>query len=128
MGPGHGRRQAARTVERNFCTSAFSRLLSPESDWAEESTCDEAEPVSLDPRCTSVIFDATKVVPCEACCTLREISWVAAPCSSTADAIVDEISEIRRMVLVISRIARTELWVAVCIAEICCPISPVALA
>jgi hypothetical protein len=37
---------------------------------------------------------------------------------------VDEISEMRLMVLVISRIARTELSVALCIAEICCPISP----
>ena len=27
-------------------------------------------------------------MPCAACCTLREISCVAAPCSSTADATV----------------------------------------
>ena len=32
-------------------------------------------------------------MPCAACCTLREISWVAAPCSSTAAAMVEAISE-----------------------------------
>ena len=34
----------------------------------------------------------TICVPCAACCTLREISCVAAPCSSTAAAIAEEIS------------------------------------
>ena len=44
------RRQAARTESRNFPTSSLSRLLSPDSDWAAERTCEEAEPVSLAPR------------------------------------------------------------------------------
>ena len=42
------------------------------------------EPVSLAPRCTSVMLEETCWVPWAACCTLREISCVAAPCSSTA--------------------------------------------
>ena len=37
-------------------------------------------------------------MPWAACCTLREISWVAAPCSSTAAAMVDEISDSFSMV------------------------------
>ena len=35
---------------------------------------------------------AISAVPCAACCTLRAISWVAAPCSSTAAAMVVAIS------------------------------------
>src|SRR5450755_4027512 len=92
------RRQAARTDVRNLLTSARRRPLSPDSDFAAESTCEEAEPVSVTPRCTSVMFDETCCVPCAACCTLREISCVAAPCSSTAAAMVDEISDSRSMV------------------------------
>src|SRR5664279_3635769 len=68
-------RQAARTECKNFPTSSLSRLLSPDSDCAAESTCDEAEPVSLAPRCTSVMLEETCWVPCAACWTLREISW-----------------------------------------------------
>ena len=47
--------QAARTVFRNLPTSSLSRLLSPDSNCAAESTCEEADPVSLAPRCTSVM-------------------------------------------------------------------------
>jgi hypothetical protein len=47
-------------------------------------------------------------VPCAACCTLREISCVAAPCSSTAAAMVDEISDSFSMVPLISLIAPTD--------------------
>jgi hypothetical protein len=43
---------------------------------------------------------------------LRAISCVAAPCSSTAAAIADEISERRSMVEEISLMAPTESWVA----------------
>jgi hypothetical protein len=42
--------QAARTEFRNLPTSSLRRLLSPDSDCAAESTCEEAEPVSLAPR------------------------------------------------------------------------------
>ncbi|MEI9922827.1 MAG: hypothetical protein WDN50_03970 [Bradyrhizobium sp.] len=93
---------AARTVSINFPTSRFSRSLSFESDFAAESTCDDAAPVSDIPRWTSEMLAAPSEVPSAARCTLREISWVAAPCSSTADAIVAEISEIRPMVELIS--------------------------
>src|SRR3954471_13028343 len=46
--------QAALTVSRNLPTSSLRRLLSRDSDGAAERTCDEAEPVSPAPRCTSV--------------------------------------------------------------------------
>ena len=77
----------------NFATSRFSRLLSFESDRAAESTSDDAPPVSDAPRWTSAMLAATCEVPSAARWTLREISWVAAPCSSTAEAIADEISK-----------------------------------
>src|SRR4030081_1920872 len=113
------RYHAALTELRNFPTSSLRRLLSPDSDCAAERTCDEAEPVSLGPRCTSVMLDETCWVPWAACCTLREISWVAAPCSSTAAAIVDEISDNFSMVPLISLMAFSETWVAAWIPLIC---------
>ena len=58
--------------------------------------------------CTSVMLDETCCVPVAACWMLREISCVAAPCSSTAAAMVEEISDIRPMVPPISLIAVTE--------------------
>src|SRR5207253_2458270 len=121
-------RQAARTDSRNLATSILRRLLSPDSNCAAERTCDEAVSVSVAPRCTSVMLAETICVPCAACCTLREISCVAAPCSSTAAAIAEEISESFPMVPEISWMAPTESWVAAWIPVICCPISPVALA
>src|SRR6266511_126676 len=112
-------RQAARTESRNLATSSLRRLLSPESDCAAERTCDEAVSVSVAPRCTSVMLAETICVPCAACCTLREISYVAAPCSSTAAAIAEEISESFPMVPEISWMAPTESWVAAWIPVIC---------
>src|SRR5580658_5508546 len=104
---------AARTEFRNLLTSTLRRLLSPDSCRAAESTTDEAEPVSLAPRWTSVMLDETCWAACATCCTLRDISLVAEPCSSTADAIDDAISDIRSMVQPISLIAATESCVAV---------------
>ena len=52
-------------------------------------------------------------MPSAACWTLREISCVAAPCSSTADAMVEEISDNFSIVPLISLIAATESRVAV---------------
>ena len=101
--------QAARTEFKNLPTSSLRRLESVDSDCAEESTCEDAEPVSLAPRCTSVMLEDTCWVPCAACCTLREISCVAAPCSSTAAAMVEEISDSFSIVALISLIALTEL-------------------
>src|SRR5665213_1284389 len=120
--------QAARTESRNLLTSSLSRLESRDIDCAADSTCEEADPVSLAPRCTSEMFEETCMVPCAACCTLREISWVAAPCSSTAAAMVDEISAIRPLVRPISLIAAPEPCVAAWMPVICWPISPVAFA
>src|SRR3954470_10434932 len=111
--------QAARTVSRNLPTSSLRRLLSFDSICAADSTCEEDEPVSLAPRCTSTMLEETSWVPWAACCTLREISCVAAPCSSTAAAMAEEISDSFSMVPLISRIALTESWVADWIPEIC---------
>src|SRR6185369_15349145 len=116
-----GRDQAARTELRNLPTSSLRRFESVESDCAADSTCDDAEPVSLAPRCTSVMLEETSWVPCAACCTLREISWVAAPCSSTAAAIVEEISDSFSIVPEISLMALTESWVAAWMPLICVP-------
>ncbi len=76
----------------------------------------EAAPVSLLPRSTSAIFAATRALSSAACWTLRAISWVAAPCSSTAAAMVEEISDIRSMVELISLMVDTESVVAACSA------------
>src|SRR3984893_5256776 len=119
---------AARTEFMNFATSCFSRLLSVDSDCAADSTCEEAPPASDAPRWTSAILASTCEVPSAARCTFREISWVAAPCSSTADAIVAEISDIRAMVAPISLIAVTESLVADWMSAICWLISSVAFA
>src|SRR5450631_3070752 len=93
---------AARTVARNLATSLFRRLFSLESSCADDSTWEDAEPVSAAPRLTSAMEVATWVDPIAACCTLRAISWVAAPCSSIAAAIIAAISETRSMVPLIS--------------------------
>ena len=71
----------------------LGRLLSPASDCAADSIWEEADPVSLAPRCTSMMLAETGWGPWAACCTLREISCVAAPCSSTAAAMAEEISD-----------------------------------
>ncbi len=89
------------------------------SDWAADSTWVEAEPVSIAPRWTSVMFAETSWVPSEACCTLREISCVAAPCSSTAAAIADDTSDRRSMVPPISWMALTDSPVADWMLETC---------
>ena len=111
-GPGPARNHGWRRVDTDLV--AFL-----DSDCAAERTCDEAEPVSLAPCCTSVIFDETCWVPCAACCTLREISCVAAPCSSTAAAMVEEISDSFSMVPLISLIAPTDSCVSAWMPLIC---------
>src|SRR5260370_35644367 len=77
---------AARTVARNLTTSAFRRLFSLESSCADESTCEEAEPVSPAPRLTSAMLVATWVAPVAAGCTFGGIAWVAPPAPSIAAA------------------------------------------
>ncbi len=111
----------------NLPTSRRSRSLSFDSDCAAASTCDEAEPVSDAPRCTLAMFEVTSEVPSAAFITLREISLVAALCSSTAEAIDDAISEIWAIVLPISLMPAADSCVAVWISAICWVISPVAL-
>jgi hypothetical protein len=53
------------------------------------------------------MFDDTSCVPAEACWTLREISCVAAACSSMAAAMAAVIRSISRMVPPIDSIAWT---------------------
>lgn len=52
-------RHATRTEVRKLLTSVLRRPLSSESVRAADSTCDEADPVSLAPRCTSAILADT---------------------------------------------------------------------
>src|SRR3984893_12714607 len=106
---------AARTGARNLTTSALSRLFSFESKCAYEQTGYAADSVSPAPRLTSAMLVATWVEPMAACCTLRAISWVAAPCSSIAAAIAAAISETRPIVPLISLMATTDSCVAACI-------------
>src|ERR1700681_2125118 len=110
---------AARTVSRNLSTSTLSRLLCRDSDCADDSTRAEAVPVSPAPRLTSVMLAATSAVPRAAAPTLRAISPVAAPCSSTACEMVEEISEILPMVTQISLMAGTDSRVTACMSAIC---------
>ncbi len=86
-----GEGQAARTSWRNSSTETRSS-----SDWrdrlsAVDSTMFAAVPVSPAPLVTSVMFSETDWVPVAACWTFLEISFVEAPCSSTAAAIAEEI-------------------------------------
>jgi hypothetical protein len=113
------RYQAARTDVRNLPTSLLRRSLSLASDCAAVRTSVEAAPVSVAPRCTSVMLAETCWVPWDACWTLREISCVAAPCSSTAAAIADEISDSRSIVPEISLMALTDSSVAPWMPETC---------
>src|SRR5262245_22857215 len=55
---------AARTESRNCVTSSFSRPLSPDRECAADRICDDADPVSEAPRCTSTTLLETCCVPC----------------------------------------------------------------
>src|SRR3981189_3036846 len=90
MGQANEGDPAGRTVGRNLSISSFRRLLSLGSMRADVSICAEAVPLSVAPLLTSTILTATCVVPCAARWILRAISAVAAPCSSTAAARVEE--------------------------------------
>ena len=81
--------------------------------------CEEAVSVSVAQRCTSLMLAETCCVPLAACCTFREISCVAAPCSSTAAAITVEISDSFSIVPEISWTAPTESCVAASMPETC---------
>lgn len=96
------RRQAARTVVRKRLTSSRRCRLSDDSDFADESTWVDADPVAPAPLLTSEMLLATSAVPLAASVTLRLISLVVAPCSSTAAAMVPAISDIWLIVPVIS--------------------------
>ena len=79
------------------------------SSAAAVSTWPEARLVCCEASVTPPILAETSLVPAAACCTLREISWVAAPCSSTAEAMAVEISLTRPITWVMSRMAVAEV-------------------
>src|SRR3546814_1439395 len=85
--------QAARTVSRKVSTALCSSTVCWLSWPAASRTCWAAEPASWAPRDTSVMLAETSWVPDAACCTFEAISSVAAPCSSTAEAIAVARSE-----------------------------------
>lgn len=69
---------------------------------AASSTCATAEPVSSEAAATPVMLPVTSSVPAAACETLRTISCVAVPCSSTAAAMraaTESISRIRAVIV-----------------------------
>ncbi len=73
--------------EEERLTSAPRYSDCRDSSEAADRTCEAAAPVSSDACATPAMLPVTSLVPVEACATLRTISWVAAPCSSTAAAI-----------------------------------------
>ena len=112
----------------NFATAACSRA-------AISLSCREAVLVSLAPWvvfraavATPPMFLAISLTPWAASFTLRPISLVVAVCSSTAEAMLLEISLIWLMMVVISSIAVTAPLVTPWMASIFWLISSVALA
>src|SRR5664279_6135170 len=92
-GPSRGRQtptgqpvQAALILPRNLSTSARSAAAWRPSFSAEARTSPDTAPVSWAASFTPVILLETAFAPFAASCTLRVISRVAAPCSSTAAA------------------------------------------
>src|SRR5579863_3290392 len=79
--------QAARMLPTNRSTLSRKASDSRTRPCAEPSTSPAATPVLPAAWLTLVMCPETSVVPAAACCTLRAISWVAAPCCSTAAAI-----------------------------------------
>ena len=96
--------------------------------FAEESIWVAAEPVSPAAWLTDEILVFTSSEALESYWILLDISCVAAPCSSTAAAIVDAISSTVLIVLLIEAIALTASPVALWIAATWLPISSVAFA
>ena len=84
-----------------------SALASPDSVPAASRTLPATRPLWSAASLTPTMFDDTSCVPAEACWTLREISCVAAACSSMAAAIAAVIWSISRMVPPIDSIAWT---------------------
>jgi len=75
-------------VRRKVSTSRFSAAERSVSSPAAFRTSPAALPVSAAAWLTPEMLDVTSCVPAAACCTFTAISLVAAPCSSTAEAIM----------------------------------------
>ena len=103
---------AAWTRAKNFSTSPCSTSASLVSFCADDSTWSAPRPVSPAAWLTPAMLADTSPVPAAACWTLRAISWVAAPCCSTAEAIAVAIWLISVMVEPMLSIAPTAFLVA----------------
>lgn len=103
---------AALTVAKNCSTCAFKSPAWRLRSEVASKTFVAAAPVSWAPWLTSSMLLLTSSVPCAASCTLRLISWVDAPCYSTAAEIELPISLIWLMVSEMPSIAVTAAPVA----------------
>ena len=83
-------------------------MLSPDSDCAADRTCEEAEPVSLAPRCTSVMLDADLRGALRGLLDVARNFLRRGALLFHRAAMVEEISDIRPMVSPISLIAPTK--------------------
>ncbi len=110
--------------------SATARSIS--ASWlrlrAESSTFLADLALVVVPELTPLMFSATPAVPVCAVWMLRVISWVAAPCCSTAAAMAPETWSISWIVAAMLPIAVTPCWVCCCTAATWAEISSVALA
>src|SRR5215211_214113 len=121
------RHYAARNSVRNRSAAALSCRAWSCSSSAEFSMSDDAFPVLPTAASNCVISDDTCRVAREELSMLLAISRVTVPCSSTAEAIAEENSEILRMTAVTCSIDLTASLVAIWIVPTWLWISSVAL-
>src|SRR5271163_3265272 len=119
---------AARILARKSWTWPRSRSAWLVSASAAALTPCAAVPVASAPAVTPAMLSETSWVRCAAAWVLRVISWVAAPCCSTAEAIEVATELTSPIVPPIRLIASTASLVTACTAAIWAEISSVALA
>src|SRR6185437_1692111 len=123
-----GGNHAARILPRNCVTWLPSCWLWISSVFEATLTLSAAAAAASASALTPVMLSDTFLVPCAACWVLREISWVAAPCSWTAAAIAVATSltspMMPPMLLMASMASPATFWMS----AICSEISSVAFA
>src|SRR5450631_1483794 len=117
-------RRPARKVSTLLNSAVACWLSSPDATMTLSASARDWSAAWLAPATLS----ETSPVPVAACCTLRAISRVAEPCSSTAEAMVVATPLISRMVSLMPPIAVAQSAVADCMAVTCPAISSVAFA
>ena len=117
-----------RSATKKLCTSSVSRVASAESECEASSTEPAERVVSPIAPFTVAMLSASVLVPCAARLALREISCVAAPCSSTALAMAVVTFSISCIDAATWRTASTALLVEVWMPATCWAISSVAFA